>query len=306
MVTLSIIIVSFNTKKLTLECLESIAMHTKKVDYEVIVVDNNSTDASVSELKKLRSTMPLSIIENKENKGFGSANNRGIKNAKGKYILLLNSDTLLTSDVLSEMVSVMDQNPKVGVSSCALRNADGSMQGTGGFFPTLPKVFSWMFFLEDIPYLDQIIKPFHPAHGQSFFFDGMSQFSTTREQDWVTGAFMLIRHEVLDQVGVFDEDYFMYTEEVDLCFRIKKAGWKVYYVADKSIVHLGSASSTKEFPLIQEYKSMKIFYKKHMPEWQFPFLRLFLKSGAFLRMVLYRYLKGKEVSQIYAKAYQIA
>ncbi len=308
---LSIIITSYNTKQLLLDCIDSIVKYTKNLKYEIIIIDNNSNDGSVdaiqrSKIKSQNYNLKVKIIQNKENKGFTKANNQGLAKASGNYILFLNSDTLLHNNVLSEMVAWMKKHSEVGVASCSLRNADGSIQGTGGYFPTLTKVFAWMFFLEDIPFLDTLIKPFHPVHGQSFFYNGTSQFLKKREQDWVTGAFLLIPAKVLKEVGAFDEDYFMYTEEVDLCFRIKRAGYKVWYLPEWSITHLGGASSTKEFSLLTEFKSMKIFYKKNMPQWQFPILRLFLKGGSLLRIPLFGILKGKEVAQTYAKAFALA
>lgn len=308
---LSIIIVNYNTKKLLIDCVTSIIKHTKGLKYEIVIVDNNSSDGSVEEIqsskfKVQKYSSKLKIVLNKENKGFGAANNIGLKEAKGNYILFLNSDTLIHNNVLTEMVQWIKANKNVGVVSCALMNADGTMQGSGGYFPTLSKVFAWMFFLEDIPLLDRLIKPFHPVHGQSIFYNGTKQFKQKRDQDWVTGAFMLVPKKVLEQVGAFDTDYFMYTEEVDLCYRIKREGYRIWYLPQWSVTHLGSMSSTKEFPLIQEYKSMKLFYQKHMPVWQMPLLRLFLKAGALIRIPLFGILKGKEVSKIYAKAFAIA
>jgi GT2 family glycosyltransferase len=304
---LSIIIVSYNTKLLLLDCVASIVKYTKNLAYEIVVVDNGSTDGSVEALKaNYAKSKWLRIIQNKENKGFGAANNQGIDATSGTYVLLLNSDTLVGDNCLTEMVEWLEKHPKVGVASCALKNVDGTMQGTGGYFPTLAKVFTWMFFVEDIPFLDRLIRPFHPVHGQSFFYRGTSQYTKPREQDWVTGAFMLIPKKVLGTIGTFDEDYFMYTEEVDLCYRIKSAGLSVWYLPKWSITHLGSASSTREFPLLQEYKSIKLFYQKHMPTWHYPILRVFLKCGALLRIVLFGLLKGRQTAQIYAKAFTIA
>lgn len=295
----SIIIVSFNTKKLTVSCVRSVITYTKGVTYEIIVVDNNSTDGSVEALSKLKSK--TKIIKNKENKGFGSANNEGIKKAKGRYILLLNSDTHVSSNVVGEMVRWMDGKEEIGVSSCKLLNKDGSIQGTGGYFPTLIRVFSWMT-IQDIPFVDRFIDPFHPMKEKSrqkanHFYD------VPQELDWITGAFMLVRKDVFDEVGLFDEDYFMYTEEVDLCYRIKKNGWKVYYDPQWSIVHWGGASSTSEFAVLHEYEGIKLFYKKHYASWKYPILRLFLKIGAALRMVAFGFLEGRQSAQTYAKAF---
>jgi GT2 family glycosyltransferase len=154
--------------------------------------------------------------------------------------------------------------------------------------------------------LDLLIKPFHPIHGQSPFYKGTGIFQKAHSQDWLTAAFFMIKREVFEEVGGFDEDYFMYTEEVDYCWRIKKAGWQVCYQPTLSITHLGGASSTQEFPILSEYKGIKLFYKKHMPGWQYPFLITFLKSGAALRAIIFGILKGRQVAKIYAKAFQTA
>ena len=117
---------------------------------------------------------------------------------------------------------------------------------------------------------------------------------------------MMVRREVLDKVGEWDENYFMYTEEVDLCFRIKKEGWKIYYLPKWSIIHHGGASATKEFAILNEYKGIKRFYKKNYPKWQMPILRVLLKTGALGRIIIFGLTEGKESAQIYAKAFNVA
>jgi GT2 family glycosyltransferase len=303
---LSIIVINYNTKKITKDCLDSIVKNTKNLKYEIVVVDNASKDGSVEMLRKLVKKYPLRLIPNKKNLGFGKGNNQGIKLAKGKYILLLNTDTLINDNVLKEIVDWMEKHPKVGVSTCALRNADSSLQGTGGYFPNLSKVFAWMFFLEDLPFLDRLIKPFHPMHAQSPFYKGEGFFEKSHEQDWVTGAFLLTRRKVIDEVGFFDKDYFMYVEEVDYCWRVKKQGWQVWYLPRWSIVHLGGASSTAEFPILSELKGIKTFYKKHKPSYQMAILRVFLKAGMAVRVTIFGLMQGREAVKVYAKAFSQA
>lgn len=298
----SIIIVSFNTKKLLLDCIESILRHTKGLSYEIIVVDNASTDSSVQAVENLcRKYKQIKLIKNSKNLGFGAANNQGIKRAKGRYILLLNSDTLFRKNILSGMVSWMDKKENVGIVSCALKNKDGSLQGTGGYFPTIVRVFSWMT-IQDLPFVDYLIKPFHPVHRLSPF-RGESFYKRKKELDWVTGAFMLIRRQVIKDIGYFDEDFFMYTEEVDYCFRAKKSGWKIYYLPKFSIVHLGGASGREWGHVILEFEGVKLFYKKHYPAWQYPILRILLKFGALWRIFVIGALKGRVAAKVYAKAF---
>lgn len=301
---LSIIIVSFNTKDITKDCIESVVAKTKSIKYEIIVIDNDSKDGSVELLKKLSRKYPIKLVAKRKNLGFGKANNVGMKMAKGKYVLLLNSDTILKNNVLKEMVDWMDENKKVGVSTCALKNKDGSLQGTGGYFPNLLQVFSWMFFIEDIPIIDKIIKPFHPMHPHSPFYKGEGFFKKPHKQDWVTGAYMLFRKDIIDQVGYFDDDYFMYVEEVDYCWRIKSKGWEVWYLPQWSIIHLGGASSTKEFPILSEIKGIKIFYSKHKSKLEQKIMRMFLKCGMAFRMIMFGVIKGKEAFEVYAKAFR--
>ncbi len=295
MIDLSIIIVSFNTEKLTRECIESVVKNTKGISYEFLVMDNISKDGSVEMLKGLSQKLPLTLIANKDNIGFGAANNQGMKRAKGRYLLLLNSDTFVKDNTLGEMVFWMDENPKVGISSCALKNKDGSLQGTGGYFPNLFRVFCWMFFLEDIPFLSKLIKPYHPMHPNSPFYKGEEFFKKAQERDWLTGAYLLFRREVLNDVGYFDKDYFMYVEEIDYAYRAKEKGWQVWFLPKWAITHYGGASGTSELATLSEYKSLKVFYKKHYPKWQMPALRLFLKLGSLPRL-LFNF-------KIYAKAF---
>jgi GT2 family glycosyltransferase len=305
MCKLSIIIPSYNTREILCDCLKSIVKFTKGLDYEIIVIDNASSDGSLEALTRLAKTMKvLRLIRNKKNIGFSAANNQGYKASCGEYILFLNSDTKIGDNVLASMVLWMDRNPKVGVSSCKLKNSDGSIQATGGYFPTLPSVFSWMV-LQDLPLVDYFIKPFHPMKGKSFV-KGLNFYRKGRELDWVTGAFFLTRREILSEVGGWDEDYFMYMEEVDLCFRIKKSGWKIAYVSDYAITHLGGASGSTTLSVLSEYKGIKMFYKKHFPSWQYPILRFLLKLGALGRMVLFGIIEGKGTVKIYAEAYKLA
>lgn len=282
MLDLSIIIVNYHTEELTKDSIYSITKNTTGIKYEIIVVDSESTG-------KLKENKSYRLLKSKENLGFTGGNNLGMRSAKGRYVLLLNSDTLVEENILSPMIEWMDNNPKIGISTCKLKNRDGSVQPTGGYFPTLLSVFSWMM-IQDLPFVDNIIPPFHPK---------VRFYNSEKELDWVTGAFLLVKREVIDKIGYLDEDYFMYTEDTDYCFRAKKTGWKVIYNPKWSITHFGGASSIKEYPLLSEFKNVKLFYKKHYPSWQYPILRLMLKLGSLWRMVLVS-------PKIYAKAFREA
>jgi GT2 family glycosyltransferase len=306
-IKVSVIILNYNTKEVTLNCIKSLVKNTKSLNFEIILVDNGSSEKFQilgSTLSSNYNLQNIKVIRNKKNLGFAKANNHGIKIAKGQYVLLLNSDTIIHDDVISGMAKWMDKNPEVGISSCMLKNRDGTVQGTGGYFPTLLRVFSWMT-IEDLPFLERLIKPFHPQRSKSFYKNS-AFYQKEREVDWLTGAFLFIRKEVFQNIGLIDEDYFMYTEDTDFCFRAKRAGWKVMYLPKWSITHLGGASSTAEFPIISEYNGVKLFYKKHYPAWQFPFLRLSLKLGALWRTLVLGIIYGKEAASTYARAFRIA
>lgn len=300
---ISVIIVNFNTQKLLKDCLQSIFEKTQGLEFEVIVVDNASGDGSQEMVKK--DFPQVILLENKKNLGFAAGNNLGLKKAKGEYLLLLNSDTELIENSLLKMVEVMEKNPKVGIASCQLVGKTGEIQPSGGFFPHLGRVFAWMFFLDDLPFLSWWIKPFHPHPPQ--FYTRDSWYQQPHFQDWVTGAFFLIRKQVQEEIGFLDEKFFMYVEEMEYCYRAKKAGWQVFYTPVTKIIHLGGQSGTAKGVLLGEYQGLQYFFGKHKPAWQKIFLRLFLKIGALLRLVLFGIIKkNPEVRRIYVEAFRFA
>lgn len=286
MIDISVITVSYNTKDLLLKCLKSVERFTKGVEYEVIVVDNASSDGTVNELK----TQNLKLIENKENRGFGAANNQGIKIASGRYILFLNSDTELVEDSISTMVNWMDSNPHVGIASCKLVNSDGTLQPTGGFFPNIARVFLWTTFLDDIP-----------LFGGSAYHPKPSFYKKERSLDWVTGAFFLARREVINDIKKFDEDYFLYVEEVDLCYRAKKKKWDIRFVPITSLVHHQGASGTTNGMITREFSGLETFYKKHYSIVEQLLLRIFLFIGCLARIVVFGII-NRRLAKIYARA----
>lgn len=278
MIDLSVIIVNYNTKDYLLNCLKSIDLNC-----EIIIVDNASSDKSADEIKK---TFPyVKIIENKKNLGFAKANNQGIRQAQGRYVLLLNPDTKILDSALQKMINWMDNNPKAAVSTCQLLNEDGSIQPTGGFFPTLPHLVAWQIFLDDL----LLLKSYHL---KKIFY------SKERELDWITGAFFLFRREVVDKAGLFDENFFMYAEDLEYCYRIKKAGFRIFFTPIASVTHYGFKSGSKEKALVSEYQSLVYYYKKHFSRSAF-LARIILKLGAALRFVIID-------RKIYAKCFKVA
>jgi GT2 family glycosyltransferase len=299
--TVSIIIVSYNTSQLLIDCLKSVFASLGKMqqaEYEVIVVDNASRDNSVSMVRQLFPRVRL--IGNTSNKGFTQANNQGIKAAKGDFLLLLNSDTRITPDTIPCLLSQIKRDNKTGVVGCQIRNKDNSLQPSCGYFPNFGKVLAWMLFIDDIPYLQTIIRPYHVEH-RAFY---MSE----HEVDWVTGACFFFRKEIVRRVGCFDEEIFMYGEEVEWCFRIKKAGYRIIYTPKTYIYHLkGGSSDGINAGISQEFTSLQYFYRKHKSILLQTFLPLVLKFGALLRFVLFGIiLHNPKKAKLYAQTITMA
>ncbi len=299
-IDLSVIIISLSTDKYhtkdNLEVtLKSMAPAVRNVKHEVILVDNSTIDDGTLKMTK-EYFSDVIYLKRKEVHGFGDNNNFGLKQATGKYVLFLNNDMeVIDSKIFEEMVDWMDKNESVAVVSSALLNSDKkTLQRSGGYFPNLARVFAWMFFVDDLPFLNTFIKSYHPA---------INYFKNSHNQDWVTGAFYLVRKTVLDEVGAFDEDYDAYVEETDLSYRIKEQDWDIWYMPKWKIVHFGGQSYGNENSLIFELRNLKLFYKKHYSKWQLPILNIIIKLGCFLRIVIFGLINPK-LSKIYAKAFK--
>lgn len=255
MIDLSIIIVSFNTKVLLRNCLTSIYQTKGDARFEIIVVDNCSTDKSPDMVK---AQFPeVRLIENKENRGFAAANNQGIKQARGEFILLLNSDTIVLDNAIGKSVKFLKNKANVGALGCKLINTDGSPQPSArASFSTLIGVF-----LKKTGILALLPRVFREKYGVT------TSYENTREVATVKGAFLLLRKKALDQVGLLDERFFMYAEEVDLCFRLKVADWKVCFFSDAVVTHHGggSAKTIDQQQKMQRQRivSSLLFRKKH-------------------------------------------
>ena len=283
---LSIIIVSFNTREILTDCIKSVIKFTSGLEYEIIIVDNGSKDGSMERIKELsKKYSQVSLIDAKSNIGFGKAQNLGSKKAKGKYLLLLNSDTLLFDNALKVSLDNLKKISGCGVYSCQLLNADRSAQASGGHFPTLGNVFAWQFFIDDLPLVGGLIPSFHPH---------LASYNLNKQIDWITGAFMIIPKKIFDEVGGFDENIFMYTEEMELCFRINKLGYQTVYQNSPAIIHLGGASSGSVLALSSEVKNMIYFWGKHKPSWQLPLIKFFFFTGSLLRLLIFGIIKGDE------------
>lgn len=236
MIDLSIVIVSYNTQRLTRECLESVFANTGELTVEVIVVDNNSADGSQAMVRELFPQVRL--IENAENTGFAAANNQAFAVAGGRYVLLLNSDTLILGDVLPKSVAYMRAHgggagKGVGAMGCRVLNGDRTLQFTCSRFP------SFLNLALMTSGLDRLSWPGWADRYRMTRWDRRDE----RDVDVVTGCYLLIDRDVLEEIGGLDESFFFYGEETDWCRRCRDAGWAVRFAPVGEIVHYGSGSS---------------------------------------------------------------
>lgn len=284
---LSIIIVSYNTSALLRGCLRSIHETISEIAFEIIVVDNASNDGSQDMVT--REFSHVTLIKNASNVGFAAANNQGIRQARGATVLLLNSDTEVRPGALTHCMDFLRQYSKAGVVGCKLLNADGSIQVSCESFLTLRYLVFENFFLEKIF-----------PHSSLFSGRSLSYFKYDHVQtvDYVKGAFLLIRRRVIDDIGLLDEKFFFYAEEMDWCYRAWRYGWQVYFTPGAEVLHYGGQSSDPVSPTIfvQLHRARYQFYRKHHSVLSSVVARFVMLGGAALRtciwslIVLCRYL----------------
>ena len=266
-IDVSIIIVNWNAKDLLRECLNSVYQTASDLRFEVIVVDNASSDGSVSMLEREFSAV-IKIV-NKENEGFGAANNRALAIMKGKYALLLNTDTVLTPQALNKLWNFCEATPQAAIVGGQLLNADGSKQNSIASFPGLLSLAT------NTSVLEYLFPRFYPSKRY--------QHTSPFEADSVIGACMMIRKKALDEAGTFDERYFFFFEETDLAFTMRIHGWKVYQVPDAFIYHLqGQSIGQSTRSRIEFYRSRYQFLKK----WHNPLYFYSAKCIIFLRLLV--------------------
>jgi GT2 family glycosyltransferase len=251
----SIVVVSFKVKDLLQKCLESVYRETQNLEFEVFVVDNNSQDGSV---EMVQSNFPkLQLIVNKENIGFAKACNQAIKKSKGEYILFLNPDTEIINNAIIKTSKFMKQKKDAGIAGCKIQNEDGTLQASVRRFPDLLSHIIILLKLHNFsPNFESIKK---------YYMSGWP-YNETKAVDQVMGAFYMIRREVLKTIGLFDEHFYIWYEEVDLCKRALKAGWKTYFFADAQIIHQKGQSFSKRTKLVKQLifnRSLLYYFFKH-------------------------------------------
>lgn len=247
---LSIIVVNWNTCEYLRDCLASVYANPPSCDFEVWVVDNNSRDDSRHMVKD---RFPqVNLISNGQNVGFARANNQAIRQSNGQYVLLLNSDTKVKPGALDALMTFADENPQAGAVGAQILNADGTLQISCYPAPTLSRELWYLLHLDYLrAYGEYRMETWNPCE--------------PRPVDILLGACLLLRRAALDEVGLLDEDFFMYSEEVDLCYRLKGKGWQIFWAPQAKIIHYGGQSTTQVAAkmFVQLYRSKVMFFRKH-------------------------------------------
>lgn len=268
----SIILVNYNGAEVVVDCLRSLQQQLQTIPHETIVVDNDSHDGSPDLIQQKFPAVQL--LRMTENQGFGAGNNAGAKIATGDFLLLLNTDTLLTEDILPPLVRLMKEHPEVGIIGPKLLNLDGSLQlstawaiGIVGEYKTLQR---------------------HKQYAEPEMREAIQQtFEQPQEVDVIVGAAFFIRRDLFEQLNGFDEHFFMYCEESDLCQRAQNLGWKILYTPEISVVHiLGHSVGKLSDRMALEYRRSQLYYyQKHRPLWEQVVLRLYLLAKFLLAWI---------------------
>ena len=266
----SIVLVCWNNKDYLDPCLQSLYGGNVNHSFDVVAVDNGSTDGSQAMLQE--KYPQILIIQNDKNVGLSKASNQGIEATKGKYVLLLNNDTLINRMTIDPLVDFLDDHPEAGAVGGRLFNPDGSFQGGYADFSTLLEEFLIA------THIGELIWPGYPSHGNT---------DQVKPGGWLSSACLLVRREALNQVGFLDEEYFIYGDEADLQYRLKKGGWKVYYLPSSTIIHYGGRSMNRWRRRKMVYRGKMLFYKKNYGIFKTGLLRVMLFVLSLLKLIIW-------------------
>ena len=282
----SVVIVSYNTQEILRNCLEALFEHSKGVAMEVFVVDNDSHDGSAAMVKN--DFPSVMLITNHENLGFAAANNQAFALARGRYIILLNPDAYIRPLSLEHSIAFMDRTPMCGLCGGKIISPEGRLEPSARRFPSA---------LSKLLTMSGLRGTF--AHSPIVNYHEFGGFAHDKpmEVDWVPGTFTIVRKKMLDEIGTFDERFYIYYEETDLCMRAKKAGWKIYFIPDAEVMHIGGASSKTRKDKTFDNKASQVLIFRMRSEWLYyrknKGLALLL-SSAGVELLLYaaRYIKN--------------
>ncbi len=271
---ISIVTLNYKKSHLTIACLESLNKFYKNEfedgQMEVIVVDNASGDDSVKRIKETIGKNNFKnniLIENDENSGFSKGCNLGAKKAKGKYLVFLNNDTVVEDSNFIKMAKYLDENPNVAILGGQLKNKDGSLQPCAGKFYTLSRAIMLLLGFQKFGLLDKSPKEIEKV-------------------DWVKGGLLMIVKDIFEKLGGFDEKIFMYTEDMELCYRAVLNGYKTYFYPFISVLHAEYGSTNRTFAIVNIYKNLLYFYKKHRTKLEYFVIKTALLSKAYVLKII--------------------
>jgi N-acetylglucosaminyl-diphospho-decaprenol L-rhamnosyltransferase len=267
---MSIVLVCWNNMAYLDPCLKSLYEGRLKSSFDILVVDNGSTDGSQQMLSEKYPEVRL--IQNKSNVGLAKASNQGIEATNGRYVLLLNNDTIVNGPSLDMLVEFLHVHPEAGAVGGKLLNPDGSFQSGYASFSTLMEEFL------NVTLIGRMIWDGYPSHGDS---------KEIKETGWLSSACLLLRRSALDQIGLLDESYFIYGDEADLQYRLNKAGWKVYSVPSSTIIHFGGRSMNRWSRRKMVYRGKLLFYKKNYGFLRTLSLRTLLFVMSFFKLAIW-------------------
>lgn len=282
-----------------------------KKSSEILIVDNHSKDETLKSLQSYKnsSSVPIEIIKNSENVGFARANNQAIKSSKGKYILLLNSDAYVQPHALEKLVMAFEETKdlstatlssysgkidRLGILSATLVNTDGTYQSQGGSYPTLFSLANHLLFLNTIPIIGSLLPSTQQKETYQYRDEG-----TLIKKDWVSGAAMMVRRDMINEIGTLDEKIFMYAEDCEFCVRAKDHHWDVALHPRAFVTHIGSASSSSARAIEGELRGYLYIWSKHKPIWQYFFAKGIILLGVVMRIVLFGTMKKEDKTQMY-------
>jgi GT2 family glycosyltransferase len=286
---LSIIILNYNTKDLTIECINAIVEQYKqeleKEQFEIVLVDNASSDDSLEAIKKLKIN-GLKLVESKENLGFSKGCNLGAKNANGEYLLFLNSDTEIKDQGFIKMLDYLQKNENVGILGGALKNENGTSQSSAGKFYNLFNLFLMLIGFERLGFLRE--SPW-----------------VIKQVDWVSGACLMIKRKVFEKIGGFENELFMYGEDMELCYRASKKKFSTYFYPELTLFHKERGSSSRTFAIVHIYKAILFFYKQYKPDWQYQIARFLLHAKSIILRNAGAVFKKKYFVETYGKTLEL-
>lgn len=287
---ISVITLNYKKENLTLACIES--LHTQfKEEFEkdlveLIIVDNASGGDGVKILQNEVSKKKyknIHLIESNENRGFGKGCNLGASRAKGEYLLFLNNDTVVKDSGILKMAKYLEVNKNIAILGGQLRNVDGSLQPSAGAFYTLLKAIMLLLGMQKFGLLDKSPKEISKV-------------------DWVKGGLLMIRKNIFEKLKGFDENIFMYTEDMELCYRAKLKGFETFFYPNTYVLHAEHGSTNRTFAIVNIYKNLLYFYKKHRNFLEYLILKTLLISKAYLLIIIGLLTKNKYLTQTYKEA----